>query len=162
MSLLSRNVGPKSFQWTLYIPHETLDQNQQLFTLGNQLWPISLCYRCEQYFNCPFRLILADSKVKYKIWESLETALGILQFVSPYFCDALTMAAASLCSTAIYQGTDQGGVWMKQHEVTECSIGSIDIYQCGSKDGRWTSLAFFMWHFTLNQMLHSSYFMFSS
>lgn len=34
------------------------------------------------------------------------------------------MAAASVCSTAIYQGTDQGGVWMKQHEVTKCNIGS--------------------------------------
>lgn len=40
------------------------------------------------------------------------------------------MAAASVCSTAIYQGTDQGGVWMKRHEVTKCSIGSIGIYQC--------------------------------
>lgn len=42
--------------------------------------------------------------------------------VSPCFCDALTMAAASVCSTAICQGTDQGGVWMKQHEVTKCVL----------------------------------------
>lgn len=27
------------------------------------------------------------------------------------------MAAASVCSTAIYQGTDQGGVRMKRHRV---------------------------------------------
>lgn len=45
------------------------------------------------------------------------------------------MAAASVCSTAIYQGTDQGGVWMKQHEVTQCGgTGSIGIYDPTKND----------------------------
>lgn len=74
-----------------------------------------------------FRLILAHSKVKYTIWESFRHSTVC---VSPYFCDALTMAAASVCSTAIYEGTDQGGVWMKPHEVTQSGISSIGIYQC--------------------------------
>lgn len=40
-----------------------------------------LCVTISNILIVHFRLILADSKVKYSIWESLEKALGILQFV---------------------------------------------------------------------------------
>lgn len=51
-----------------------------------QLWKTSYgLYLCVTVVSniliVHFRLILADSKVKYLIWESLEKALGILQFV---------------------------------------------------------------------------------
>lgn len=35
------------------------------------------------------------------------------------------MVADSVCCSAIYQGTDQGGVWMKWHEVKQTRIGQI-------------------------------------
>lgn len=79
------------------------------------------------YFNCSlFRLIPTVSKVmilKLTVWESLEKDfrryIFFLFFSSFIFCDALTMAAASVCSTAIYQGPAQGGVRMRRHQSNE-------------------------------------------
>lgn len=79
-NMLDRNI-PSCCWLTLYTPHKSLDQNLHL-----SLWET----RCGLYLCVTvvintlivhFRLILADSKVKYWIWESLEKALGILQFV---------------------------------------------------------------------------------
>lgn len=61
---------------------KTRDQNQRLATLGKNSYGLYLCVTVvSNILIVHFRLIPADSKVKYRIWESLEKALGILQFV---------------------------------------------------------------------------------
>lgn len=92
----------------------------QLVSLGNWLWPVSLCYCCEKYFNCTFKACPGWLKSKtLKLGKLGKSVRRSSVCVSSYFCDALTMAVTSVRSKAINQGTVQGGVWMKQHEVAQ-------------------------------------------
>lgn len=62
-------------------PIKTLEPNQQ-FLFYETNFGLYLCVTTvSNILIVHFRLILADSKVKHWNWESLEKALGILQFV---------------------------------------------------------------------------------